>query len=189
MVKSYLMAVLASCSAALGLHSLIRRIQSLSSSTRTILSCLIPFSAVASATALNLLLMALWRVPWRNRCPPGQIHATRQLDTWQRTKGRHTRKPRPQQNGCCYRQAISRVVNCIPTMAMTPLVYYRLQKNQDPASTTEDSSASEFGSHLVYLYRQPAFLTCCISPASVDQGCPLGGEISRSTSRRWNSGI
>lgn len=186
------MAVSASCSVALGLHSLVPRIQSLSSNTRTILSCLIPFSAAASATALNVLLMRYGEIrdgidvlPARSTPQDNSTPGNEQRDDTRESLG-HSRTAAAIAVG---QTAISRVVNCIPTMAMTPLVYYRLQKNQDPASTTEDSSASEFGSHLVYLYRQPAFLTCCISPASVDQCCPLGGEVSRSTSRRWNSGI
>lgn len=57
MMQSYLVAVSASCPVALGLHSLVPRLRSLSPNMRTILSRLMPFSAVASATALNVLLM------------------------------------------------------------------------------------------------------------------------------------
>ncbi|SPQ22699.1 1037d57e-c369-4357-9a57-93530facb6bb [Thermothielavioides terrestris] len=55
--QSYFLAVTASCSVALGLNSLVPRLKSLSPSTRLILSRLVPFAAVASAGALNVLLM------------------------------------------------------------------------------------------------------------------------------------
>ncbi|KAI9818627.1 MAG: hypothetical protein M1832_004401 [Thelocarpon impressellum] len=57
MVKSYLMAVSASCSVALGLNAVVPRLKRVSPITKMTLSRLIPFAAVASAGALNVFLM------------------------------------------------------------------------------------------------------------------------------------
>ncbi|KAF7587327.1 hypothetical protein BBP40_007413 [Aspergillus hancockii] len=57
MIKSYLMAVSASCSVALGLSSIVPRLKSVSPGTKVILGRLVPFAAVASAGALNVFLM------------------------------------------------------------------------------------------------------------------------------------
>ncbi|KAF5026659.1 hypothetical protein F66182_1243 [Fusarium sp. NRRL 66182] len=56
MVKSYLSAVGASCSVALGLNALVPRLN-VKPATRNILSRLIPFAAVATAAGLNTYLM------------------------------------------------------------------------------------------------------------------------------------
>jgi hypothetical protein len=56
MIKSYLMAVSASCSVALGLNS-VPQLKSVSPSTKLALGRLDPFTAVASADALNVFLM------------------------------------------------------------------------------------------------------------------------------------
>ncbi|KAN0067781.1 Tricarboxylate/iron carrier [Elaphomyces granulatus] len=57
LAKSYLMAVTASCSVALGLNAIVPRLKNVSPNTRLILGRLVPFAAVSSATALNVLLM------------------------------------------------------------------------------------------------------------------------------------
>lgn len=57
LLQSYLLAVGASCSVAVGLNSLVPRLRSLSPQTRLILGRLVPFAAVASAGALNVFLM------------------------------------------------------------------------------------------------------------------------------------
>src|SRR5438045_1145580 len=55
--QSYVLAVTASCSVALGLNALVPRLRRVSPSTKLILSRLVPFAAVASASALNVFLM------------------------------------------------------------------------------------------------------------------------------------
>ncbi len=57
LTKSYLLAVSASCSVALGLNALVPRLKRLSPTTRTVLTRLVPFAAVASAGVLNVFLM------------------------------------------------------------------------------------------------------------------------------------
>ena len=57
LVQSYLLAVGASCTVALGLNALVPRLKRLSPSARTTLTRLVPFAAVASAGALNVFLM------------------------------------------------------------------------------------------------------------------------------------
>lgn len=136
-MQSYLVAVSTSCSVALGLHSLVPRLKSLSPNTRTILSRLVPFSAVASATALNVLIMRYGeicdgidvfparpvRVPQDSFTPDS--NEQRDTDTQQSLgKSRNTAAIAVGET------AVSRVINCTPIMAMTPLVYYRLQKTK-----------------------------------------------------------
>ena len=131
MIKSYLVAVSASCSVALGLHSLVPRLKSLSPNTRTILSRLVPFSAVASATALNVLLMRYGEIrdgidifpaksaPQDNLAPDNESDTRKSLGKSRRTAAIAVGET-----------AISRVINCTPIMAVTPLIYYRLQKTK-----------------------------------------------------------
>lgn len=57
LAKSYLLAVGASCSVALGLKALLPRLKRLSPATRATLGRLVPFAAVAGAGALNVFLM------------------------------------------------------------------------------------------------------------------------------------
>ncbi|KAJ2989168.1 hypothetical protein NUW58_g3604 [Xylaria curta] len=54
--QSYLLAVGASCSVAIGLNSAVSRLKSVPASTKLVLSRLVPFAAVASAGALNVYL-------------------------------------------------------------------------------------------------------------------------------------
>lgn len=131
-MQSYLAAVSTSCSVALGLHSLVPRLKSLSPNTRTILSRLVPFSAVASATALNVLLMRYGEIrggidvfPARPTSHNSFTPSNEQKDT-QQSLG----KSRNAAAIAVGETAVSRVINCTPIMAMTPLVYYRLQKTK-----------------------------------------------------------
>jgi hypothetical protein len=55
--QSYFLAVGASCSVALGLNALVPRLKRVTPATKTILTRLVPFAAVASAGALNVFLM------------------------------------------------------------------------------------------------------------------------------------
>ncbi|PSK51751.1 hypothetical protein B9Z65_3018 [Elsinoe australis] len=57
LVKSYLLAVSASCSVALGLNALVPRLKNVSPSSKIVLTRLVPFAAVASAGILNVFLM------------------------------------------------------------------------------------------------------------------------------------
>lgn len=56
-MESYLLAVGASCSVALGLNALVPRLKRVSPGTKMVLGRLVPFAAVASAGALNVFLM------------------------------------------------------------------------------------------------------------------------------------
>ena len=53
------MATTVSCSLALGLNSLVPRLRSLQPTTRTILTRLVPFTAVVSAGIVNVFLMRM----------------------------------------------------------------------------------------------------------------------------------
>ncbi|CAI7596507.1 unnamed protein product [Penicillium crustosum] len=129
LMKSYLLAVSASCSVALGLRSLVPRLKSLSPSTRTILSRLVPFSAVASASALNVVLMRYGEIRDGIDVFPARpaTHDNLTPNDEQRDKRETLGKSRKAAAIAVAETAVSRVINCTPIMAMTPLIYYRLQ--------------------------------------------------------------
>ncbi|KAE8153473.1 Tricarboxylate/iron carrier [Aspergillus avenaceus] len=130
MIKSYLMAVSASCSVALGLNSVVPRLKSVSPSTKLMLGRLVPFAAVASAGALNVFLM--------------RVEEIRQgIDVYPATKAleegddRETGAQKPavslgkSQKAATIavgETAISRVVTSTPVMVIPPLVLLRLQR-------------------------------------------------------------
>jgi tricarboxylate carrier len=125
LITSYVMAVSASCSVALGLNALVPRLKSLSPNTKIVLGRLVPFAAVASATALNVLLMrgeemrngiGIFPVP-----KPGSKSAN--LDS-KEPLGVSKRAAML----AVSETALSRVINATPIMVIPPLILLRLQK-------------------------------------------------------------
>ncbi|KAJ5725056.1 Tricarboxylate/iron carrier [Penicillium malachiteum] len=122
--KSYCMAVSASCSVALGLNALVPRLKSISPNTRLVLSRLVPFAAVASASALNVFLM-------RGEEIRQGIDVYPVLSEEQRANG-----DRPESLGKSKKAAtiavgetaISRILNATPIMVLPPLILVRLEK-------------------------------------------------------------
>lgn len=127
LVKSYFLAVSASCSVALGLNAIVPRLKSISPGTKTVLTRLVPFAAVASAGALNVCLM--------------RGEEIRQgIDVYPVLS--EEEKHRKEQDGpipslgkskkaatlAVGETALSRVLNTTPIMVLPSLILFRLQQ-------------------------------------------------------------
>lgn len=128
--KSYLLAVSASCSVAVGLNALVPRLKSISPNTRLILSRLVPFAAVASASALNVFLMRGNEIRHGIDIYPVLSEAERA----KRELGEHAEpvqsigKSKKAATLAVGETAISRVLNATPIMVLPPLILVRLEK-------------------------------------------------------------
>ncbi|GMF74686.1 unnamed protein product [Aspergillus oryzae] len=128
MAKSYLMAVSASCSVALGLNALVPRLKGLSPSTKLMLGRLVPFAAVSSASALNVFLM-------RGEEIRQGIDVYPVLSEAEKKKREETGEPiqslgksKKAATIAVGETAVSRVLNATPIMVVPPLVLLRLEK-------------------------------------------------------------
>ncbi|KAL2112677.1 hypothetical protein VUR80DRAFT_6833 [Thermomyces stellatus] len=133
LAKSYTMAVTASCSVAVGLNKLVPRLKSLAPSTRTVLSRLVPFAAVASAGALNVFLMrgeemrtGIDVFPVLSADDKAALAKEEKSEADVEPLGR-SRKAATLAVG---ETALSRVLNSSPIMVIPPLVLVRLQRTQ-----------------------------------------------------------
>ncbi|KAF9872680.1 tricarboxylate carrier [Colletotrichum karsti] len=130
--ESYAMAVSVSCGVAVGLNKLVPRLRSLSPASRTTLTRLVPFAAVASAGALNVLLMRGEEI--RKGIDVFPVLSEEELkkrekeggDTQVQSLGR-SKKAATIAVG---ETAASRVFNSTPIMVIPPLVLVRLQKTE-----------------------------------------------------------
>ncbi|KAL4779033.1 Tricarboxylate/iron carrier [Aspergillus varians] len=122
MAKSYLMAVSASCSVALGLNALVPRLKNVSPNTKLILGRLVPFAAVSSASALNVFLMRgeeirqgidVYPVPEKEGEPVQSLG-----------------KSKTAAKIAVGETAISRVLNATPIMVIPPLILVQLEKRK-----------------------------------------------------------
>ncbi|EXJ68373.1 uncharacterized protein A1O5_08165 [Cladophialophora psammophila CBS 110553] len=130
LVKSYLMAVSASCSVAVGLNSLVPRLKRLSPNTRLILGRLVPFAAVASAGALNVFLMRSEEI--RRGIDIFPVQSEEEKAEREKT-GKEVAplgKSRKAAILAVGETAISRVLNATPIMVIPPLILVRLQKTE-----------------------------------------------------------
>lgn len=125
------MAVTASCSVAVGLNKLVPRLRSLAPATRTVLTRLVPFAAVASAGALNVFLMrgeemrtGIDVFPVLSAEDKAVLSAAGKSEADVESLGR-SRKAATLAVG---ETAVSRVLNSSPIMVIPPLVLVRLQK-------------------------------------------------------------
>ncbi|TQN70971.1 putative mitochondrial transport protein fsf1 [Colletotrichum shisoi] len=132
--ESYAMAVSVSCGVAVGLNKLVPRLRNLTPATRTTLTRLVPFAAVASAGFLNVLLM-------RGEEMRTGIDVFPVLSDAERA-----RKEKEEGDGAGQTQSLgrskkaaqiavgetaaSRVFNSTPIMVIPPLVLVRLQQQQ-----------------------------------------------------------
>jgi hypothetical protein len=130
-VESYLLAVSASCSVALGLNALVPRLKGLSPSTKMVLGRLVPFAAVASAGALNVFLMRGEEIRKGIDVYPS-ITAT---DSKESVDLEEHKEPPPSLGKskraatiAVSETALSRVFNATPIMVLPPLILLRLQK-------------------------------------------------------------
>ncbi|PKY06041.1 putative mitochondrial cation transporter [Aspergillus campestris IBT 28561] len=128
MAKSYLMAVSASCSVALGLNALVPRLRGISPNAKLIMGRLVPFAAVSSASALNVFLM-------RGEEIRQGIDVYPVLSEAEKKKREETGEPleslgksKKAATIAVGETAISRVLNATPIMVIPPLVLVRLEK-------------------------------------------------------------
>ncbi|OCT50190.1 putative transport protein fsf1 [Cladophialophora carrionii] len=130
LVKSYLLAVSASCSVAVGLNSLVPRLKRVSPNTRLILGRLVPFAAVASAGALNVFLMRGEEIRRGIDIFPVQSEAQKAEREKTGKEVASLGKSRKAALLAVGETAISRVLNATPIMVIPPLVLVRLQKTE-----------------------------------------------------------
>ncbi|TQS36770.1 hypothetical protein Golomagni_02770 [Golovinomyces magnicellulatus] len=128
--QSYFLAVGASCSVALGLNSLVPRLKKLSPATKTVLTRLVPFVAVASAGALNVFLMRRDEIRQGIDIYP----VSTALDNLKSAKEGMSESEveslgKSKKAGiiAVSETALSRVLNSSPIMVIPPLILYRLQ--------------------------------------------------------------
>lgn len=128
--KSYLMAVSASCSVALGLNAVVPRLKKISPNTKLILGRLVPFAAVSSASALNVFLM-------RGEEIRRGIDVYPVLSEAEKKKREETGEPveslgrsKKAATLAVGETAISRVLNSTPIMALPPLILVKLEKTE-----------------------------------------------------------
>lgn len=126
MAKSYLLAVSASCSVALGLNALVPRLKRVSPNVKVVLGRLVPFAAVASAGALNVFLMRGEEI-------------RRGIDVYpvvERKEGENDEPPKSLGKSklaatlAVGETALSRVINATPIMVIPPLILVRLQRTE-----------------------------------------------------------
>lgn len=110
------MATTVSCSLALGLNSLVPRLRSLQPTTRTILTRLVPFTAVVSAGIVNVFLMRMEEI----------YHGIQVIDD----EGTILGNSKKAGLLAVSETAASRALNATPVMAIPPLLLYRLQQTE-----------------------------------------------------------
>ena len=128
--QSYLLAVSASCTVALGLNALVPRLKRLSPTAKTTLSRLIPFAAVASAGALNVFLMRGEEIRKGIDVFP---HISGTEKKTREAKGESVQpeslgKSKKAATLAVSETALSRVLNATPIMILPPLILVRLQQ-------------------------------------------------------------
>ncbi|KAI9374321.1 Tricarboxylate/iron carrier [Aspergillus egyptiacus] len=122
MAKSYLMAVSASCSVALGLNALVPRLKNVSPNTKLILGRLVPFAAVSSASALNVFLMRGEEIRQGIDVYPVPDKPGEQVESLGKSK--------VAAKIAVGETAISRVLNATPIMVVPPLILVQLEKRK-----------------------------------------------------------
>lgn len=130
MVKSYFLAVGASCSVALGLNALVPRLKRLSPAARTTLGRLVPFAAVASAGALNVFLMRGEEIRTGIDVFPSESNSSRQKREASGQELQSLGKSKKAATIAVGETALSRVFNSTPIMVLPPLILVRLQQTE-----------------------------------------------------------
>lgn len=128
MVKSYLLAVSASCTVALGLNALVPRLKRLSPMARTTLTRLVPFAAVASAGALNVFLMRGEEIRRGIDVFPSLSKEDKERLEKEGREVQSLGKSRAAAKLAVGETALSRVFNATPIMVLPPLILVRLQQ-------------------------------------------------------------
>ena len=130
MVKSYFFAVSASCSVALGLNALVSRLRRISPVTKTVLTRLVPFAAVASAGALNVFLMRGEEIRQGIDVYPVLSEEEKKKRESAGVEIQSLGKSKKAAILAVGETAISRVLNSTPIMVLPPLVLVRLQNTE-----------------------------------------------------------
>ncbi|MCJ1469861.1 hypothetical protein MMC07_008505 [Pseudocyphellaria aurata] len=130
MVQSYFLAVSASCSVALGLNAIVPRLKRLSPGTKTVLTRLVPFAAVASAGALNVFLMRGEEIRQGIDVYPVLGKEEKAQQEKYGTSVPSLGKSKKAATLAVGETALSRVLNSTPIMVLPPLVLVRLQQAQ-----------------------------------------------------------
>jgi len=128
MVQSYLLAVSASCSVALGLNALVPRLKRLSPGAKTVLIRLVPFAAVASAGALNVFLMRGEEIRQGIDVFPTLSEEEKAQKEKDGTEVQSLGKSKKAATLAVGETALSRVLNSTPIMVLPPLILVRLQQ-------------------------------------------------------------
>ncbi|CAF9923666.1 hypothetical protein IMSHALPRED_005989 [Imshaugia aleurites] len=134
-VKSYLFAVSASCSVALGLNAVVPRLKRLSPTAKMTLTRLVPFAAVASAGALNVFLMRGEEIRQGiDVFPTLSEEEKAQKEKAQKEKDgsqvQSLGKSKKAATLAVGETALSRVLNSTPIMVLPPLILVRLQQTE-----------------------------------------------------------
>ncbi|KAL8817812.1 MAG: hypothetical protein Q9223_003421 [Gallowayella weberi] len=130
LITSYFLAVSASCSVALGLNSLVPRLKRLSPGTKTVLSRLVPFAAVASAGALNVFLMRGEEIRKGIDVFPSLNETQKAALAKDGKTVESLGKSKKAATIAVAETALSRVLNATPIMVLPPLILVRLQKTE-----------------------------------------------------------
>lgn len=133
MIKSYGVAVGASCSVALGLNAAVPKLR-VSDGTRNILKRLVPFAAVATAGALNAYLMRRGEIQTGIDVRPVLSEEEKEK---LKAEGKSERdvpslgKSRKAARLAVYETAASRVFNNSPIMILPAMALYHIQTKQE----------------------------------------------------------
>jgi len=130
LVQSYLLAVSASCSVALGLNALVPRLKRVSPSTKLVLTRLVPFAAVASAGALNVFLMRGEEIRRGIDIYPVLSKSEKEQKEKVGIETKSLGKSRKAATLAVGETALSRVLNSTPIMVLPPLILVRLQQTE-----------------------------------------------------------
>ena len=128
MIQSYLLAVSASCSVALGLNAAGPRLKGLSPGVKTTLTRLVPFAAVASAGALNVFLMRGEEIRQGIDIFPTLSEDEKAQKENDGTEVQSLGKSKKAATLAVGETALSRVLNSTPIMVLPPLIRVRLQE-------------------------------------------------------------
>lgn len=130
MVQSYLLAVSASCSVALGLKAIVPRLKRISPNAKTVLTRLVPFAAVASAGALNVFLMRGEEIRQGIDIFPKLGEEDKAQKEKDGSEVQSLGKSKKAATLAVGETALSRVLNSTPIMVLPPLILVRLQEKR-----------------------------------------------------------
>ena len=129
-VKSYFLAVSASCGVALGLNALVPRLKNLSPNAKMIAGRLVPFAAVASAGVLNVFLMRGEEIRQGINVYPCLTDEEKEKVGKGELEWQPLGKSKKAATLAVGETAVSRVLNATPIMVLPPLILVKLQKTE-----------------------------------------------------------